>query len=373
MSILIKEVANNKKKLRKFIHFPAGIHKDHHTWVPPIYMDEWSLFNPKKNKAFLYSDVIMLLAYKNGKLAGRIMGLINYKYNEIHDENHGRFAFMDCVNDQEVAHALISYVENWAKKKGMSKLIGPLAFSDKDPQGFLIGGYEHLAILDTACNYPYMVELIQNEGFSKKVDLNDYILKVDGKVPDMYQMIYNRLMKNSKYKIIEFKKKKELKPFIVPVLELMNNTYEKIYGYVPLTKAEMKELARRYIPILDPDFLKVVMLDNKVVSFVIGIPDPAKGLIKSKGYLFPFGIFYIFRAIKKSKHLVLLLGAVDKEHRDKGVDALMAAKTFESAIQRDMKSIESHLILETNTKMNAEILRADGKVIKKFRIFQKDL
>ncbi len=372
MNLIIKEITK-KKELRKFIHFPASIHKNHDSWVPPIYLDEWSLFNPKKNKAYLYSDVILLLAYKNGKIAGRIMGLINHKYNEIHNENHGRFAFMDCINDQEVAHALISFVENWSKEKGMSKLIGPLAFSDKDPQGFLIDGYEHMAILDTACNHPYMNDLIKNEGYEKKVDLNDYRLEIDGTVPRMYRAIYKRLMRNSNYKIIEFKNKKELKPYILPVLELMNNTYEKIYGYVPLTKEEMKELARRYIPILDPDFLKVVSLNGRVVSFVIAIPDPAKGLKKSKGYLFPFGIFNILRAIKKSKRLVLLLGAVEKEERDKGVDALMAVKIYESAIRRGMSCMESHLILETNTKMNAEILRVNGEIIKKFRIYQKSL
>ncbi len=372
MSLIIKEVSK-KKELRKFIHFPAGIHKNHSTWVPPIYMDEWSLFNPKKNKAYLYSDVILLLAYKKGKIAGRIMGLINHKYNEIHNENHGRFAFMDCINDQEVAHALITFIENWTKEKGMSKLIGPLAFSDKEPQGFLIEGYQHMAILDTACNHPYMNDLIKNEGFEKKVDLNDYLLEMNGKVPEMYQAIYNRLMRNSNYKVIEFKKKKELKPYILPVLELMNNTYEKIYGYVPLTKEEMKELARRYLPILDPDFLKAVTLDEKVVSFVIAIPDPSKGLKKSKGYLFPLGVFHILRAIKKSKRLVLLLGAVEKEQRDKGIDALMAVKIYESAIKRGMSSIESHLILETNTKMNAEVIRANGENIKKFRIYQKNL
>lgn len=372
MSLIIKEVSK-KKELRRFIHFPASIHKNHSSWVPPIYMDEWSLFNPKKNKAYLYSDVILLLAYKKEKIVGRIMGLINHKYNEIHNEKHGRFAFMDCINDQEVANALISFVKGWAKEKGMIKLIGPLAFSDKDPQGFLIDGYQHMAILDTACNHPYMNDLIKNEGFEKKVDLNDYLLKIDGKVPGMYQAIYKRLMRNSNYKVIEFKKKKELKPYILPVLELMNNTYEKIYGYVPLTKEEMKELARRYIPILDPDFLKVVSLDGKIVSFVIAIPDPAKGLKKAKGYLFPFGIFHIFRAIKKSKRLVLLLGAVEKEERDKGIDALMAFKIYESAIRRGMTCMESHLILETNTKMNAEIIRASGESIKRFRIYQKNL
>ncbi len=372
MSIHIK-VVKNKKDLRKFIHFPKSLHLGHDAWTPPIYMDEWNFFNPKKNKEFAHSEIVLLLAFQDKKVVGRIMGIINLRYNEIHNESHGRFEFMECINDQDIAHALISHIEHWAREKGMSKLVGPMGFSDKDPQGFLIFGYEHRAVIDSACNHPYMVDLILNEGYQKKIDLVDYLTEIPDKVPELYNKIYSRVIKLENYQIIEFTSRKELKPFIVPVLKLMNDSYQHIYGYVPLSNEEMFALAKRYTPILDPDFLKVVTLKDEVIGFVIAIPDLSLGLKKSKGYLFPFGIFQILRSIKKSKHLVLMLGAVKEDYRGKGIDVLMAVKMFESAISRKMKTMESHLILETNINMHAEYTKVGGRIFKKFRIYYKDL
>jgi len=133
--IVIKEV-DSKKKLREFIHLPAAIHRDHSNWVPPIYMDDWEFFNPKLNKSFQSCETIMLMAYRTGKVVGRIMGIIHLKYNALHNEKNARFAFFETWNDPEVAASLIGAIESWGREKGMERLIGPLAFSDKDPQGF---------------------------------------------------------------------------------------------------------------------------------------------------------------------------------------------------------------------------------------------
>ena len=372
MNIVIKEV-KTKKDLRKFIHLPASLHRNHDAWIPPIYADARTYFNPKKNKGFEYSDTVLALAFSNNNLVGRVMGLINNRYNKIHKEDHARFEFMECINDQKVAHSLITFVEEWAKEKGMKKLIGPLGFSDKDPQGFLIEGFEHNAILETACNHPHMVDLITNEGYGKKIDLNDYLIKVPEKIPELYKRIYTRVTNQSDFRIIEFKKRKELKPYIVPVFRLMNDTYEKIYGYVPMEEDEMVKYANRYLPILDPEFAKVVTINDELIGFAIAMPDLSRGLKKSKGYLFPFGIFQILHSMKITNHLVLLLGAIKSEYRGMGTDAMMAVKMLESAQRRGIKTIESHLILENNDKMNAEIIKAGGEVFKQFRIFQKDI
>ena len=372
MEIKIHEV-QTKGDLRKFIHFPASIHKNHDAWMPPIYADEWNFFNPKKNREFSYADTILLLARNGSKTVGRVMGIINTRYNELHKENYGRFVFLECINNQEVGHALIVAVEDWALGKGMIKLIGPLGFSDKDPQGFLIEGFEHRAIIDTICNHPYMVEMIKEEGYEKKVDLHDFLIKVPDAMPALYERIFTRVSHKADFKVVEFKSRKELKPYIIPVLELMNETYMHIYGFVPLTEREMKDLAKRYIPILDPDFVKAVTIANEVIAFVIAMPDVSDGLKKSKGHLFPFGLFHILKSLKKSDHLVLLLGAVKPKYRGMGADALMAVKLLDSAMKRNIKTIESHLILETNGKMIAEVVKADGELFKRFRIFQKDL
>ena len=160
--IEIQEV-NSKSDLSKFIHLPAAIHQNHHNWVPPIYMDDWEFFNPKKNKSFDSCDTILLLAFRNKEVVGRIMGIIHHKYNEKHQENHARFAFFETWNDEEVAAALITAIENWSREKGMDRLVGPLAFSDKDPQGFLIDGFDEPAVIASNCNFPYQSELPRKE------------------------------------------------------------------------------------------------------------------------------------------------------------------------------------------------------------------
>lgn len=372
MAVFVQEV-HNKKELREFIYLPATLHKGHSTWIPPIYNDEWSFYDPSKNKAFSYCKTILGLAIDHGKTTGRIMGIINQRYNDIHEENFARFEFMDCINDQETGHALISFVYEWAKRHGVSKLVGPLGFSDKEPQGFLISGFEHQAILDSACNQPYMIDIVEREGFIKFRDLGNYLIEIPDRMPELYERIYRSVMAKNNLHIKEFRKRRELKPYIIPALRLMNETYMPIYGFLPLEEDEMLELARRYISVLDPDFIKLVLIENSVVGFAISIPDISEGLKRSRGYLFPVGLFHILRSLKRSDKLVVFLGAIKHGYRGKGIDAVLAMKTFETAIHRGMKYIESHLILETNTKMIGEVEKAGGKLHKKFRIYQKDI
>jgi len=370
--IIIKEVVT-RKKLCDFIYLPEKVHRDEPGWLPPIYIDEWVLYNEKKNKSFKYADTLILLAYKNHKPVGRIMGIINRRYNSINNEQHGRFCFMECYDDQEVFHALISRIEDWARQNGMSKLVGPLGFSDKDPQGFLIEGYEYPQFMTSANNSPYMVDLIEKEGYTKKVDLVDYLGDIPKEFPLVYKKVLERIKRTEEYKIIEFASKKELKPYIIPILELMNETFAEIYGFVPLNDREKSEFAARYLPIIDPGFIKAAEKDGQLIGFVIAMPDLSAGIKACKGRLLPLGIFKVLRESKRSKKLLMLLGGVKKEFRGKGIEILMGAKILQVGIQKNMKTIESHLVLEDNLRMRGEYERIGCKVVKKFRIYQKDL
>jgi hypothetical protein len=370
--IIIKEVKTKKDK-RDFIYLPSKIHKNDPTWLPPIYADEWELFNEKKNKSYQYADTVLYLAYLDNKIVGRIMGIVNRRYNEIHKEQHGRFCFLESINDQEILKSLIFKIECWAKEKGMLKLVGPLGFSDKDPQGFQIEGFEYPKFIVCPTNDKYLPELIVNEGYTKYQDLVNYLAEVPDKLPDIYNKILSRVAENDEFRIKTFRSKKELKPYIVPVLDLMNQTFMEIYGFVPLEDQEKKELAARYMMILDPRFIKVVEAKEGLIGFAVGIPDISEGIRKAKGRLFPFGIFSIFRELKRSKKLLMLLGGVRKSHRGKGIDVLMAVKMLQSCMENKMELIDLHLILESNTRMRAECDRINGRIIKKFRIYQKDL
>lgn len=370
--LVIKEVIT-RKDLRDFIYLPSRVHKNDPAWLPPIYNDEWELYDKKKNKSFQYADGVLYLAYKGDKPVGRIMGIINNRYNSIKNEKHSRFCFMECYNDREVFSSLIRKVEEWARSKGMVKMVGPLGFSDKDPQGFQIEGFDQPHVLATATNFPYMNELIEGEGYTKEVDLVDYVIQTPEKLPEVYMKIFEKVSGLNDCKIIEFHAKKELKPMIIPILELMNQTFSDIYGFVPLNDKEKKDLAARYLPIIDPEFVKVVEVKGEPVGFIIGMPDISEGIRKANGKLFPFGIFKIIKALKTSKKLVTLLGGITKPYRGQGLDILMAVRMVETCIRRKIEYIDSHLILESNSRMRGEYEKLGGKVIKRFRIYQKPL
>ncbi len=369
--ILIKEV-QTKKELRQFIYLPSKIHKDQPDWLPPIYMDEWQLFNKKKNRSYQYADAILYIAFRDNEPVGRIMGLINNRYNAIQNEKHGRFCFMECIEDQEVVHSLLK-VEEWVRRKGMIKIVGPLGFSDKDPQGFQIEGFEYPQLFTAATNFPYLPKLVEMEGYSKEVDLVNYNITMPDQLPPLYLKAFERTSRNGDFNVVEFNSKKEIKPFIIPVLELMNETFSEIYGFVPLNDKEKQEFANRYLPIIDPKYIKLVKNRDELIGFVIGLPDLTKGIIAAKGKFLPFGIFRILREMKKSRKMMLMLGGVKKAYRGQGIDILMGIAMFNSFKKNKMEVIDSHLILENNTRMRAECERLDGKVVKRFRIFQKNL
>jgi len=371
-NIVVKEV-DSRKELHQFIFLPEKVHKDEPNWLPPIYMDERLLFNKKKNKSYKYADAVLLLAWKDNKPAGRIMGIINRRYNTINNEQHGRFCFMECYNDPEVFHALIDHVEKWAKQNGMVKLVGPLGFSDKDPQGFQTEGFEYPLFITAANNSAYMPELIEAEGYEKKIDLVNYLADMPKELPEIYVKVLSRIEKTEGYKIIEFNSKKELKPYIIPALELMNETFNEIYGFVPLNDKEKTEFANRYLPILDPKFIKVVETANDIIGFAIGMPDVSPGIKACNGRLLPFGIFKVLKESKKSKKLLMMLGGVKKPYRGKGIDVLMGVKILQSSIKHGMELVDSHLVLEDNVRMRGEYERVGGKVVKKYRIYQKAL
>ena len=370
--IVIKEVLT-KKDRRIFIYLPEKVHKSEPEWLHPIYMDEWLLFDRDKNKSYKYADAILLLAYRDNKPVGRIMGIVNKRYNDIHNEQNGRFCFMECYDDKEVFHALITAVEDWLRERGMKRIIGPLGFSDKDPQGFQVEGFEYPQFMTSANNSSYMPLYLEGEGYIKKIDLVNYLGKIPEQFPLVYEKVLSRMESMKEYRIIEFKSIKELKPYILEVLELMNETFAEIYGFVPLNDKEKMEFANRYLPVLDPHFIKLIQTNGSLVGFAIGMPDFSKGIRQARGRIFPFGIIRILIDSKRSRKLLMMLGGVKKEYRGKGLDVLMGVKILQSGIKHKMDTLDSHLVLEDNKKMRGEYERVGCKVVKKFRIYEKEL
>ncbi|MFZ4427923.1 MAG: GNAT family N-acetyltransferase [Saprospiraceae bacterium] len=374
MSEITLAEVNNKKLLRCFIHLPGRVHLADPNWLPPLYMDEWDFFNPKKNKAFAYCDTLLLLAYRAGKPVGRIMGIIHHPYNARKGEHTVRFSHFECMEDEAAATALLEAIADWGRGRGMSDMVGPFGFSDKDPEGLMVEGFGTLPLLVTATNRPYLPAFVERAGFRKKTDCLDFVIDLERDIPAIFPRVYERISQNPMFRLLEFRKTRELKPWIPQVFRLVNTTYTELYGFQPMGEEEIKALTDRYLPLLDPNFVKIVVDQaGKVAGFVAGIPNMSPGIQRSKGYLFPLGIFHILHAARRTRQLDLMLGAVAQEHRGRGLDVLMGWPLIQSARRAGIQTFETHLVLEQNERMLAEYARLGARLNKRFRIYQRDL
>ena len=373
MPVRLTPVAG-KRELKRFIYLPEQLHKDHAMWMPPLYMDEWDYFDPKKNRAFGYCDTTMMLAEKDGRLVGRVMGIINHRHNDHVGEKTARFALLESTQDRKVVHALLSHVEDWARAKGMTKVIGPFGFNDQDPEGFQIDGFEHHPTIVTYYNFPWLIRLIEAEGYGKDTDYVVYKVPAPREVSELIAKVAERVERRG-FREVGLKSKKEVKQHIVPVLRLMNEAYQGIYGYSPLDEQEMNDLAKKYLMFLDIRFLKIVVKDGEVVAFMVAMPDLSQAFVKSKGRLFPFGWYHFLREMNRRRfhQLDLLLAGVKEGFRGRGLELLMGREMAKALIAAGVKIIDSHHELETNLLVRAEMERQGGQVYKKYRIFQKKL
>jgi hypothetical protein len=372
MKVVIKEV-ENQKDLKKYIHFPFELYKRDPYWVPPFLHDEYAFYHPKKNYNLLSNSYKLFLAYKDQKLAGRIMALINQRANDLRHEKLLRWTFLDAIDDEEVVHALLREVEYWGKDQGMELVVGPRGFSDEEPQGALVDGFEGRALIGTHYNRPYLIRYLEQYGYTKDVDWVCYQMKVPDELPKSYQVIYKRLLKHKQLTCRNFTRKAELKQYIIPVLELLNETYKDLYGFTPLKKEEFKELAKKYLPILDPRFVHIIEDGNQLIAFSIVMPDITEGLQKARGRLFPFGILHILKAAKTSKTLQFLLVGIKEPYRNQGLFVLFAFALLKEVHAAGMSTVYSHLQLEDNRDMNTWLERLDGKIFRRYRAFIRKL
>jgi len=371
MEIQIKKV-ETKKELQTYIYLPEKIHANHKNWLHPIYLDEWTFYSTK-NKIYSYSDTILYLAFENNKPVGRIMGIINKKYNEANNVLQSRFCFLESYENQKISDALLAEVEAWAKQKGMTQIIGPFGFSDKEPQGLLIEGFEEPTVMVTNHSFEYLKSFVELANYKPKLDLVQYKVTVPEIMPEIYKRAASR-SERSGFIVKEFTRRKDIKPYIRPVFHLINETYTRIFGFAAFDEKEMDEFANRYLYLLDPRLIKIIVnTQNQPLAFVIAMPDISQGIQSAKGRLLPFGIFKIFMARKKSKQLNLLLGAIKPNFRNQGLDALLAIKLLESAKELKLEYIDSHVIMEENKPMRAEMDRLNAKIYKRYRIYQKEL
>ncbi len=359
-------------ELTRFIHLPFRLMDQRPNRVPPLLADEREFHDPKRNPQLAQCDLERWIAWRGDVPVGRIMGIIHRAYNAKKNERTGRFYQLDCVRDGEVVKALISAVEEWARAKGLDRVIGPFGFSDKDPQGFQIAGFEHLPVIATPTNPEWLAPMVEACGYGPFEDMVSYRMDIPARLPESYHVIADRSLKRLGLHRIVLRSKRELKPWVVPVLRLVNATYGDLLGFAPMSEAEMHALAKKYMFILDPQLVHLIAdAKSEPVAFVIASPDMSEGFVRANGKLFPFGFLHILRAMKRSKQLDLLLGAVRPDLQGKGLTAALGISLFNAAHQRGFTHLDSHLIMDRNTRMRAELERLGAVEWKRFRVYQR--
>lgn len=366
-------IASGKKDLKNFIYLPEKLHKNHPLWVPPLYKEEQHYLNHKHNLAYRYCSTVHVMAKKNGQHVGRIMGIVNQRSNEKQNEKTARFYQFESIDDPDVSNKLLEYVENWALELGMKQIIGPMGMYYHDPMGLMIEGFKEKPSFGANYNYKYLADFLHSAGYTTKEDLVVYHIKLPDVFPEFYLRIKERALRSNKLQIAKLRNKTDIKKFILPVLNLMNETYENILGYSMLDKEEMIGLAHQFVPLLDPELLVIATYEEEVVGFIVALPSLNEGIIAARGKLFPFGFIKILRAAKRTKQLDLLIGAIKPEFQGKGIDALMGIHIMETSKRMGFTTIDSHLELESNRKVRAEMEKIGGTIHKRYRIFEKEL
>lgn len=375
MAVVIKKVSN-KKDLKTFIRFNYELYKNNPYSVPDLYDDMLNTYNTKKNAAFEFCEADYFLAYKDGKLVGRVAAIINNRANETWNKKDVRFGWIDFVDDLEVSKALLDAVADWGREKGMESMIGPLGFTDMDAEGMLIEGFDQLSTMATIYNYPYYPEHMVKLGFEKDADWVEFKLTVPDRLPDKYIRISQLILQKYKLKIKKLKNRKEIKQgkYGQKIFDLINEAYAPLYGYSKMTQGQIDQYVKMYLGILDLRMISLVEDENgELIACGISMASLSKALQKGKGRLLPFGWYYLLKSlfIKRPKVLDLLLVAVKPEYQSKGVNSLIFCDLISTYQKMGFEYGESNPELEDNKKVQAQWDSFEALQHKRRRAFKK--
>ena len=355
--IEIKELQPTKSNLKKFTLFQTELYKGNKYFIPPLLSDDVATLSPEKNPAFDFCEAVYYMAFNDGKPVGRIAGIINKQVNEKHNGATARFGFIDFIDDEEVSKELIEAVEEWARKKGMKKIIGPMGFTDMDHEGMLIGGFEELGTMATIYNYDYYPRHIEKLGYEKEADWVEFLMEVPDKIPEKYDRIAEIVKKKYGLKVVKYKSRKKAKEELgYPLFHLINEAYDGLYEYSRLTDRQIEYYIDVYLGLLNLDLVTAIVdKDNNLVGVGISMPSMSRALQKSGGKMFPFGWYHLLKGLKgKNDRVDLLLVAVKQEYQNKGVNALLFQDLIPYYIKYGYKFAESNLELETNNKVQGQ-------------------
>lgn len=372
----IKQIQPTRSALRDFTQFQIDLYRGNDYYVPPLVSDDIEALSPGKNPAFDFCEAAYFMAYRDGKPVGRIAAIINSQVNRNSDAKICRFGFMDFVDDMEVSRALLDAAEDWGRRKGMNKMVGPLGFTDMDREGLLVEGFEELSTMATNYNYPYYAKHVEAAGYVKESDWVEFLLQVPDKVPERYDRIATLVKEKLNLRIQKYTSRKKAKAEIGHKLfRLINEAYKDLYQYSQLTDRQIDYYVDYYLGLVNLDLLTFVMdKDDNLVGLGIALPSLSRGLQKAQGRLLPFGWYHLLKALKgKNDRVDLLLVAVHPDYQNRGVNALMFQDLLPHFIRLGFKYAETNPEMETNAKVQSQWEVFNPRQHRRRRSYAKDI
>ena len=374
--IVIREVTT-KRELNRFVQFGIDLYKDNPFYCPPIVFDEVNTFNPKGNPALEVCDFVIYMAYRNGEIVGRIVGIVNHRANEAWGVKKCRFGWFDFVDDYEVFKSLIDAVAEWGREKGMTCLNGPVGFTDFDHQGLLIEGFNYNAPMASLYTHPYYMAHYERYGLRKEADWIEYQITPPAEAPERMRRVVQLVENRYGLHVVKVKNSRELrKRYGYSYFDVLDSAYQKLYNYQPMTQRQKQYYCKMYFPILNFDFVTMVANErDEIVAVGLGMPSLSQALRKCHGRMFPFGWYHLIKALKAKKmtDFDLLLIAVRPDYQDKGVTALIFNEMTPHFQKYGIQRVETTAILETNHKSLANFAEFDHIQHKRRRAFIRDI
>jgi len=375
--IEIRQIEPTKRNLKEFAKYPIDIlYKDSPYYVPDLISDVVGTLMPSENPAFDFCESAYFMAYRDGKPVGRIAGIINHLVNKRSGMLEGRFGYIDFIDDDEVSSALVNAVTEWAKQKGMTSLTGPLGFTDMDQEGMLVEGFDEVSTQATIYNYPYYPQHMERMGFVKDVDWLEFRVEVPDAVPEKMARIARIVKQRLNIDTVKYTNRKKLvKDYGDAIFKLINEAYDDLFGYSPLSEKQIKHYIKMYLPFLPlEDLSLVVKPDGELIGVGISLPSLSQALIKCRGRLFPTGWYHLLRAFKgKNETVDLLLIAVKPEYQGKGVNALFFDDLIPYFIKFGYKWADTGHELEENERVQQQWQYFNYRQNKRRRAYTKEI
>ena len=375
--IKIRKV-NTKKELKQFIQFYYDLYRGNENAVPFLYSDEMATLRRDKNPSFECCEAQYFLAYKDGKIVGRVAAIINRRANERWNCHQVRFGWFDFIDDMEVSTALLNAVEEWGRERGMTEIAGPLGFIDTDREGMLVEGFDDLSTMYVNYNYPYYPKhMEQMGGFRKDNDYLECKVKVPEVVPDKFAKITEMVRKRFGLRVHKFTRQELIREgYGHEVFRLLNATYKDLYGFSELSETQVDKLVNDYIKIADLNLVTAIMDGDKMVGFGITFPSFSRALQKTRdGRFLPFGWWHLLKILKwhKTPIVDLLLIGVLPEYRSKGANALIFDDLIRQFQRYGFEWAETGPQMETNEGVLSQWQYLESKVVRRHRCYRKEL